>query len=429
MAKRIGHYTTHEFIGSGAFGSVIKAAKKGSDRWFAIKRISKKSILRTSMAEQVKKEISIMKTLDHPNIVRTEEVLMSEKYVFICMEHVEGGELSSKVASVGRLSDDLASRFTRQLCEVMKFCHDQKICHRDIKPQNILLDGNNNVKLADFGFASFMEVEVEHPEDASFRVDNIHDLRTMDVPCDEFILELSHRSTDVTRLKKMRTYCGTIQYMAPEISSGGEYFGDKVDMWAIGMVVYFMFIGCLPSTTTTAERYVRGRVPVFLEKVYRHVPGGAWDVLRNLLVLEDDRYSATQCLMLPWLQTGDFDDDSDYVERSVRVISEVSEEDDSDSDSDTEFSILVAENFDTDGKTIIDYVGGVLEDQEYTRNIIVSNGKIRMSIDTSTDVAYLVVSVIEQGDTVAVHIEKISGECSSRKMLIVKAALVHMQAG
>lgn len=428
MSNKIGTYTTHEFLGSGAFGSVIKASKNGSDKWYAIKRISKQSILRTSMAGQVKKEITIMKTLDHPNIVRTEEVLMSSKYVFICMEHVTGGELSTRVTSSGRLSDKLSSRFTRQICEAMDFCHSRKICHRDIKPQNILIDGRDNVKIVDFGFASFMETDAEETEEASFRVDNIHDLRTMEVPPDEFSLDLNQSSANVTRLKKMRTYCGTVQYMAPEISSG-NYFGDKVDMWAIGMVVHFMLMGCLPVISTT-EVYTRGRPPRFVERLSRSVSKGAWDVMRNLLVRESERYSAAKILTKSWLHLDNCVDGVEDVDRSVTLSSrsdEEQEEDDDDSDSTSEFTVVVASDFETNGKELIDYIGSVLKDHENTCNVLIRDDQVKVSINTSTGVAYLLVTLQHEGGTVAIHVEKVRGECSTRRMMEVKMALDHMK--
>lgn len=424
--QQIGRYTTRKFLGCGAFGSVVKASKSGSERWFAIKRISKQSILRTDMVGQVKKEITIMKTLEHPNIVRTEEVLMSSTYVYICMEYVGGGELAAMVASSGSLSDALASRFTRQICEAMNFCHLRQICHRDIKPQNILVDHRDNVKLVDFGFASFMEVDTEVPDDVSFQVENENGLTVMDIP--DVTLKLS-RSANAIKLKEMRTYCGTIQYMAPEIEYG-RYFGDKVDMWAIGMVVYFMLKGCLPGDI---KPYVDNR-PRFVDNLSRDgsVSRGARNVMRNLLVRQTattTRYSASEILLDDWLRPQESVHDEDDVERSGRVMSSISimSEEEDDSDSTTDFSLVVAKDFDTNGETMIEYIKSILEGHEYERGIVVnSNVTLTLSITTSTGFAYLVVSVLE-GEPMTIHVENTSGECSYRRMMSIRAALEHME--
>ena len=155
----IGDYTTTKTLGTGAFGTVKLATKRGSDVLYAIKSISKQSILRSQMGSQVKKEISIMKSLDHPNVVQIFEVLMSTEYLYIVMDFVSGGELYNKITRTGKLSDGDCRRYVRQLCSALNYCHARNVCHRDIKPQNILLDSYDNVLLADFGFASIMEVE------------------------------------------------------------------------------------------------------------------------------------------------------------------------------------------------------------------------------------------------------------------------------
>lgn len=164
----IGSYETSKTLGTGALGTVVLGKKINSEKLHAIKSLSKKNILRSQMGSQVKKEISIMKSLEHPHIVHIYEVLSSAEYIYMVMDYVSGGELYTKIARGGELGNAECRRYVRQLCSALDYCHSRNICHRDIKPQNILLDSNDNALLADFGFASIMEVdELKNPHSSA----------------------------------------------------------------------------------------------------------------------------------------------------------------------------------------------------------------------------------------------------------------------
>jgi len=371
--SKIGAYTTRDFLGAGQFGSVVTASKVGFSQLFAIKRISKQSILQSSMTDQVKKEISIMKSLKHPNIVKTEDVLMSPKYVFICMEHVTGGELHSKI-STGRLDEKTAAKYTRQICDALKYCHDQNICHRDIKPQNILLDKNDNVKLVDFGFASVMEFENPNiDEPGKFMVEN-HTLSTMETMHTKD-MNLTLKSTS-KKNKAMHTYCGTEQFMAPEITSRSEYYGDKVDMWAVGMVLHFMLMGKLPDVT---EKYVPGITPRFLKRI-RSISTEAMGVLSSLITVDPNvRATAGGILKYKWI-TDSMSGDKEESESSE------DEEGDSDESEDEiceyTFSMTVPRDSDTGGMKLIQYVRSIL-DEENLKSRVKGDSIIFVLITTS----------------------------------------------
>lgn len=268
----IGDYITSKTLGTGAFGQVVLAKKKHSETLYAIKSISKQSILRSQMGSQVKKEICILKDLDHPNIVQIYEVLMSTEFLYIVMDFVSGGELYSKITRTGKLSDGECRRYVKQLCSALSYCHAKKVCHRDIKPENILLDENDNVLLADFGFASIMKVE---------HLDEFETGNTM---------EGSSRV-----MKEMSTMCGTMAYMAPEISNREKYLGDKVDIWALGVVIYVLLVGFMPfkeHDVTKAEF-----------SMPKDVGRDASDFVSKMLVLDaTERYSARRLLEHPWIE-------------------------------------------------------------------------------------------------------------------------------
>lgn len=265
----IGDYITSKTIGTGAFGTVKLAKKRDSETQYAIKSISKQSILRTQMGPQVKKEISIMKGLDHPNIVKIFEVLMSTECLYIVMAFAPGGELYSKITRNGKLSDAECRRYVHQLCSALDYCHSMNVCHRDIKPENILLDKDDNALLADFGFASIIQID-----------DNVDSDGAME--------------GQSKVLKKMSTVCGTLPYMAPEILNREKYLGDKVDIWALGVVIYVLLVGFMPfkDTDLTKSNY---RVPKDIERQ-------AADFVSKMLVLEPSkRCSAGLLLKHPWV--------------------------------------------------------------------------------------------------------------------------------
>lgn len=240
----VGPYDTMQTLGSGAFGTVTLVKRTGTNKSFAMKSISKRHIIRSQMGPQVKKEIQIMKSINHPNIVKIEEVLMSSEYLYIVMEYAQGGELYAKITKGGRLPEESCKKYVYQLCSALDFCHAKNICHRDIKPQNILLDDSDNIKLADFGFASIMEVEEQNEMYKSKKeLDNTLERIEYDDRPDEFERSMV---SDSKRTKCMSTVCGTQAYMAPEILYREKYMGDKADVWSMGIVVYVLLVGFMP---------------------------------------------------------------------------------------------------------------------------------------------------------------------------------------
>lgn len=349
----IGDYVTTKTLGTGAFGTVKLAKKKNSETLYAIKSISKQSILRSQMGAQVKKEISIMKDLDHPNIVQIFEVLMSTEYLYIVMDFVSGGELYSKITRTGKLSDGECRRYVRQLCSALNYCHARNVCHRDIKPENILLDKNDNVLLADFGFASIMQAED---------------------PTDEF--ETMEGSSTV--MKEMSTMCGTMAYMAPEILHRDKYLGDKIDIWALGVVIYVLLVGFMPfkEDDVTKAKY---RTP-------KDVESDAEDFVSHMLVLDPkQRYSARRLLTHPWVET---------QSESFRLTKEKSESIDSDETSEEELPSLdfsVKRSTEMEVKELLDFVESSMGNDGWkTRQL---NGSLKASCLSSNGIVMVAVKV------------------------------------
>ncbi|KAM0061336.1 putative protein kinase CAMK-CAMKL-CHK1 family [Helianthus debilis subsp. tardiflorus] len=203
----LGKYELGQLLGYGAFAKVYHGWDIESKQSFAIKAINKQRIMKGGLSGHVKREISAMRRLHHPNIVRLQEVLASQKKIYFVLEFAKGGELFSKV-SKSRFSEDLSRRYFQQLISAIGYCHSRGVYHRDLNPENLLLDENWNLKVTDFGLSA----------------------------CDD----------QVQSDGLLHTMCGTPAYVAPEILAKKGYDGAKVDIWSCGIILYVLNAGFLP---------------------------------------------------------------------------------------------------------------------------------------------------------------------------------------
>uniref|UniRef100_A0A1D1Z430 non-specific serine/threonine protein kinase n=1 Tax=Anthurium amnicola TaxID=1678845 RepID=A0A1D1Z430_9ARAE len=203
-----GKYEMGRLLGHGTFAKVYLARDVRSGRSVAMKVVGKEKVIKVGMMEQVKREISVMKMVSHPNIVVLHEVMATKTKIYFAMELVRGGELFSKIARSGRLKEDAARAYFRQLISAVDFCHSRGVYHRDLKPENLLLDDAGNLKVADFGLSAF--ADHLHPDGL------------------------------------LHTTCGTPAYVAPEVIVKKGYDGAKADLWSCGVVLYVLLAGFLP---------------------------------------------------------------------------------------------------------------------------------------------------------------------------------------
>ncbi|PNX80817.1 CBL-interacting serine/threonine-protein kinase 24-like protein, partial [Trifolium pratense] len=122
---------------------------------FAITLPVNGSYVASAVKVPIKREISIMKIVRHPNIVRLHEVLASQSKIYIILEFVMGGELYDKIVQLGKLSENESRRYFQQLIDAVAHCHKKGVYHRDLKPENLLLDAYGNLKVSDFGLSAF----------------------------------------------------------------------------------------------------------------------------------------------------------------------------------------------------------------------------------------------------------------------------------
>ncbi|KAJ7968717.1 Non-specific serine/threonine protein kinase [Quillaja saponaria] len=200
-------YELGRMLGKGTFAKVYHGRNLRSGQSVAIKVVDKEKILRVGLIDQIKREISVMRLVRHPNIVQLYEVMASKTKIYFAMEYVKGGELFKKVLK-GKLKEDVARKYFQQLIAAVDFCHSRGVYHRDLKPENLLLDANGDLKVSDFGLSALWD---------SKRNDGL-----------------------------LHTTCGTPAYVAPEVIHKKGYDGPKADIWSCGVVLFVLLAGYLP---------------------------------------------------------------------------------------------------------------------------------------------------------------------------------------
>ncbi|XP_073062525.1 CBL-interacting serine/threonine-protein kinase 6-like [Primulina eburnea] len=217
-----GKYELGRLLGHGTFAKVYHARNLKTGKSLAIKIVGKEKVIRVGMMEQVKREISVMKMMKHPNIVELHEVMASKTKIYFVMELVRGGELFAKI-SKGKLREEVARNYFQQLISAVDFCHSRGVYHRDLKPENLLLDEVGNLKVTDFGLSAFSD---------HLRQDGL-----------------------------LHTTCGTPAYVSPEVIGKKGYDGAKADIWSCGVILFALLAGYLP--------FQNDNIVAMYRKIYR----------------------------------------------------------------------------------------------------------------------------------------------------------------
>ncbi|RID79987.1 hypothetical protein BRARA_A02686 [Brassica rapa] len=204
----LGKYELGRRLGSGSFAKVHLARSIETNELVAVKIIDKKKTIDSNMEPRIIREIDAMRRLrDHPNILKIHEVMATKSTIYIVMELASGGELFSKLLRRGRLPESTARRYFQQLASALQFSHRDGVAHRDVKPQNLLLDREGNLKVSDFGLSALPE----------------------------------HLQNGL-----LHTACGTPAYTAPEVISRRGYDGAKADAWSCGVILFVLLVGEVP---------------------------------------------------------------------------------------------------------------------------------------------------------------------------------------
>ncbi|KAK1268088.1 CBL-interacting serine/threonine-protein kinase 25 [Acorus gramineus] len=259
-------YEMGRLLGKGTFAKVYQAKNIITGESVAIKVLNKEQVKKQGLMDQIKREISVMRRVRHPNIVRLHEVMASKTKIFFAMDLVVGGELFSKISSSGRLPEPLARRYFQQLISAVHFCHGRGVSHRDIKPENLLLDEGGDLKVSDFGLSALPE---------QLRQDGL-----------------------------LHTQCGSPAYVAPEVLRKRGYDGPKADMWSCGVVLFVLLAGFLPFQ---CENLVRMFCKVFKAdfEYPQWVSPAARRLISGLLVVDPQkRMSVPEIMEDPWFKLG-----------------------------------------------------------------------------------------------------------------------------
>ncbi|VEU41178.1 unnamed protein product [Pseudo-nitzschia multistriata] len=258
---QIGQFILGKNLGIGAFGKVKLATHVVTGHKVAVKILNKAKIKQLGMEEKVQREINILHLCTHPHIIRLYEVIDTPTDIFLVNEYVSGGELFDYIVSKGRLSADEARNFFHQIISGVEYCHFQKIVHRDLKPENLLLDANDNIKIADFGLSNLMR-------DGDF----------------------------------LRTSCGSPNYAAPEVISGHLYAGPEVDVWSCGVILYALLCGSLPFDDESIPNLFK-KIKSGMYSLPTHLSQLAKNLIPRMLEVDPmKRITIPEIRLHPWFQ-------------------------------------------------------------------------------------------------------------------------------
>ncbi|KAB2003160.1 hypothetical protein E1A91_D11G115000v1 [Gossypium mustelinum] len=205
QVRLVGDYILGPRIGSGSFAVVWRSRHRQHGLEVAVKEIDKK-LLSSKVSESLLKEISILSTINHPNIIQLFEAIETEDRIFLVLEYCDGGDLAAYIQRYGKVSEEVARHLMRQLAAGLQVLQEKHLIHRDLKPQNLLLTKGSTpqLKIGDFGFARSLTPE------------NLAD-----------------------------TLCGSPLYMAPEIIQNKKY-DAKADLWSVGAILFQLVTGKPP---------------------------------------------------------------------------------------------------------------------------------------------------------------------------------------
>jgi len=192
-------------LGRGSFGKVMLVRKKDNGEIFAMKVLKKEAIIARNQVQHTKTERNILQIIDHPNIVHLNYAFQNEGKLYLVLTYLNGGELFFHLKNEGRFSENRTRQYVAQMSLALSHLHSLDLIYRDLKPENILLDSQGHICITDFGLSKEMVV---NPDDA-------------------------------------KTFCGTPEYLAPEILQGQGH-GKAVDWWSLGTLFFEMLDGLPP---------------------------------------------------------------------------------------------------------------------------------------------------------------------------------------
>ncbi|VDK24271.1 unnamed protein product, partial [Taenia asiatica] len=292
---------SHEASPPTAGLAVSRPTKSNVGKYKLVRTIGKGNFAKVKLAihmatgVELRREVSILQKLNHPNIgnanfsfsrfipVRLLEIIENDEVICLVQEYANGGEIFDYLVAHGKMHEKEARSKFRQLVSAIDYCHSRNIVHRDLKAENILLDSQLNVKVADFGLANVFTPD-----------------------------------------QKLSTFCGSPPYAAPELFLGIRYHGPGVDVWSMGVLLFTLVVGHLPFDATDL-RELRTKILTVRYNLGRgEVSNDLLALLKKMLVLDPrDRYSLRAIMNDRWLNTGYDSVMTPYTEPSQIQLNEV----------------------------------------------------------------------------------------------------------
>jgi serine/threonine protein kinase len=260
MLKEVGNYQLFEELGSGSFSSVRRGIDSRDGRRVAVKMVSKNLLSNPWIREQLRKEVEINQSLSHPSICQMIEVFQTESNFYLVLPYYSKGDLLTAMDKrLQGFSEDEARTLFRQMLDAVNHLHGQKIAHRDLKPENFLFDERDRILLCDFGFAT----------------------QVTDLP----LFEL----------------CGSPHTVAPEVVWQRGYRAQKADMWALGVVLFYLVSKRYPYPTTNLQTL--GSIDYQQKPLFpSHLSEPLIDLLTRLLTIDPSRrITCDECIEHPWM--------------------------------------------------------------------------------------------------------------------------------
>ncbi|XP_061740109.1 serine/threonine-protein kinase BRSK2-like isoform X2 [Nerophis ophidion] len=261
-SQYVGPYRLEKTLGKGQTGLVKLGVHCITGQKVAIKIVNREK-LSESVLMKVEREIAILKLIEHPHVLKLHDVYENNKYLYLVLEHVSGGELFDYLVKKGRLTPKEARKFFRQIISALDFCHSYSICHRDLKPENLLLDEKNNIRIADFGMASLQ--------------------------VGDSLLETS---------------CGSPHYACPEVIRGEKYDGRRADVWSCGVILFALLVGALPFDHDNLRQLLE-KVKSGVFHMPHFIPPDCQALLKGMIEVNPDKRLTLEAIQIhAWYQSG-----------------------------------------------------------------------------------------------------------------------------
>ena len=259
----------YEFIkelGKGSYGQVFRCQNKETGNVYACKKMSKKKI---KNKKQFQTELNLLRTTDHPNIIKLYDIYEDNKYIYLIMEECNGGEffdsLAKRAKEKNMYTEKECAKIFKQILEAVNYLHAHGVCHRDLNPENILFSNvadDSCLKLIDFGLSKVLDGE-----------------------------------------SNMKKTVGTTFYMAPEVIQGN--YNEKCDIWSCGIILYIMLCGKPPFYSQDEDELKKKICSMhynFDYPEFKKVSQDAINLIKKILVSPDKRLSAGEILADPWIK-------------------------------------------------------------------------------------------------------------------------------